>query len=863
MCFDGGAMDNNFDNDIKQLQDVFDDEKEQLKQTLSIIEDEIDSTNKRIEENRKQYQQSLISKEKRYALESLEKDENNLKVLQSVYASPYHKKVSTQCVNHSNDEEKLFYVGKDDLFYKGNRLIYGWRFELAFLSNIEVNPKFSIKIDYSRRHYRANYIRRFDIKNGELLKVYPDIILGPSEEQEVVDQFLLDVLREKRDVPQITNIIKTIQRKQREIIVLPLKTDLVVQGVAGSGKTMILFHRLSYLLYHHEALKPEDVQIVVPNLKFVDQMQPLIKDLTIDKTPIDTVFGFYRKMLKMYHYNLSFEHSKFNNDQLMYSEYASKFMDIDIIKFYFENNFKLLFADSNLEKLTEIVGVFRSIVSFNYNSELQYENIKIYIQKILPLLSRLEVYTAEYNQREFLKNNENNIIKDFINSIQAKKQMYQERIEKFNEENDKLIRFAWTLRSFVQEIKLDMSDKPKDYLYLDPTKFYETKVFLESKGLVFDHPENTLLIKINDKQREKNTNNSRIRIKLNEPAQVVYRELLEKFRIKYNENNITINSAIRMISKIEYMENKLNDNEHDFNPVYYEDILDLDSKIVKNFENLKLLSEPMKFKLQNENEQLILDEFGYSKEMIKDYKSFLEETRSNLEDPDYLIGILLNYFKVEFNPRYRDHLYVLLAMLDYLFKGRKLRNHIQAIFIDEAQDFSHSEYMLINKVFGYVTYNLYGDLNQSLNKNINITNWNQIGKTEFHFSEVSENYRNTIEITQYTNQNLKLKMVPIGLNGVVPSIVSFDDLTNHLNQLKDHMHENRVAFIASQLNTFVINETLKGIHDGELQYEVIDVLQSKGLEFEIVFVCEDGMSTEEKYISYTRALNELYILKLD
>lgn len=65
-----------------------------------------------------------------------------------------------------------------------------------------------------------------------------------------------------RNVGVLGEIIATIQKEQNAIIRKSPKTNLIVQGVAGSGKTTVAMHRISYILYNYEEFRPEDFYII-------------------------------------------------------------------------------------------------------------------------------------------------------------------------------------------------------------------------------------------------------------------------------------------------------------------------------------------------------------------------------------------------------------------------------------------------------------------------------------------------------------------------------------------------------------------------------------------------------------------------
>ena len=111
--------------------------------------------------------------------------------------------------------------------------------------------------------------RRIDIRRRELIDVSEDFV-SDSEYARlgINDPFLINVIKRRRtEGIEISNIISTIQRNQYDIIRYPADQSFVVQGCAGSGKTYIMFNRLSYLLFNKESthLTPEDVIVISPN----------------------------------------------------------------------------------------------------------------------------------------------------------------------------------------------------------------------------------------------------------------------------------------------------------------------------------------------------------------------------------------------------------------------------------------------------------------------------------------------------------------------------------------------------------------------------------------------------------------------
>ena len=90
---------------------------------------------------------------------------------------------------------------------------------------------------------------------------------------------LLTALSESRTA-HMRDIVATIQRDQDEIIRLPLRHTVVVQGGPGTGKTVVALHRAAYLLYTHRAeLERSGVLVVGPNVRFIDYVSRVLPSL--------------------------------------------------------------------------------------------------------------------------------------------------------------------------------------------------------------------------------------------------------------------------------------------------------------------------------------------------------------------------------------------------------------------------------------------------------------------------------------------------------------------------------------------------------------------------------------------------------
>jgi DNA helicase-2/ATP-dependent DNA helicase PcrA len=127
--------------------------------------------------------------------------------------------------------------------------------------------------------------RHFEINQDALIRIEDEYIdpsqtqlLGQMDASKFTDEFLRHLLQQSR-AGQLREIVATIRARQYEIIKTSKDQLLVVQGAPGSGKTQIALHRVSYLLYHHKEIQPDQVLILGPNsifMHYISQVLPAL-----------------------------------------------------------------------------------------------------------------------------------------------------------------------------------------------------------------------------------------------------------------------------------------------------------------------------------------------------------------------------------------------------------------------------------------------------------------------------------------------------------------------------------------------------------------------------------------------------------
>ena len=113
--------------------------------------------------------------------------------------------------------------------------------------------------------------RQIIIKKGELKGIFDSAV-------DVKDEILQMVLTSNSG-EKLKDIVMTIQEEQDNIIRAPKEKVVVVNGVAGSGKTTIALHRVSYLLYNYRKQFGDKVLILGPNDIFIDYIAQVLPSL--------------------------------------------------------------------------------------------------------------------------------------------------------------------------------------------------------------------------------------------------------------------------------------------------------------------------------------------------------------------------------------------------------------------------------------------------------------------------------------------------------------------------------------------------------------------------------------------------------
>lgn len=192
----------------------------------------------------------------------------------------------------SDDEILPVYIGVNGINDGLDFYVYDWRTPIASLF-------------YNYGKGPASYKAPAGQINGEIILKRQYKIDGKTIERcfdsdlNIDDEYLQEILS-GASTEKMKNIVNTIQKDQNAIIRNKTDKVLIVQGIAGSGKTSVAMHRIAYLLYKEKNLKSNNVLIFSPNDIFSDYISNVLPELGEENVLQTTFSDFAKAHLKEY-----------------------------------------------------------------------------------------------------------------------------------------------------------------------------------------------------------------------------------------------------------------------------------------------------------------------------------------------------------------------------------------------------------------------------------------------------------------------------------------------------------------------------------------------------------------------------------
>lgn len=299
------------------------------------------------------------------------------------------------------------------------------------------------------------------------------------------------------------------------------------------------------------------------------------------------------------------------------------------------------------------------------------------------------------------------------------------------------------------------------------------------------------------------------------------------------------------------------------------------NRYVKRFDDIQSRIISMEQVESEKNQQI--EEYVIFKETeldkLKQCRIEVEKLKiNNIINNIWRNSLLSEYKKFHVRYRkfnYRHKLYTILLFCSFYYSRIPIKDRF--LNIDEAQDIAVTEYALIRKIVGsQCVFNLYGDVNQLVYSYKGILDWDSISDiTNDNIYYLNENYRNTQQITEFCNAEFSADIFPVGVEGEKVSNYSLEDAVTKIIYMKKTdstlrtaiIYKTGIESIVSALKDLLVHENVSWdiVNDDILSVVTVEI--AKGLEFDAVVAVIDQMSDNEKYITFTRALDNLMVVR--
>lgn len=286
-------------------------------------------------------------------------------------------------VDYQDKEDKIshtFYLGKNAVMKDTTEvLVVDWRAPVSSIYYESQVGESSYQVpEEKRRDIILDRKRTYEIEKGHLIEYYDAEVVANDE--------LLTKYLAKNKEAVLGEIIATIQKEQNDIIRETPFRNSIVQGVAGSGKTTVAMHRISYILYNYkDKFRPEEFFIIGSNRMLLNYITGVLPDLDV------------------YHVN-----------QMVMEEFLIRFLERD----FDEKKYKVRYQKiEKEEEENREFQVYKGSLAWlealeEYCKKLEDEMIS----KDTIIYKEKEIFPKEAIQ-QFLENNKNFSVQDKINML--------------------------------------------------------------------------------------------------------------------------------------------------------------------------------------------------------------------------------------------------------------------------------------------------------------------------------------------------------------------------------------------------------------------------------------------------------------
>ncbi|MBP5281431.1 MAG: hypothetical protein J6Z22_02925 [Lachnospiraceae bacterium] len=240
-----------------------------VKKQMVYLENELHAMQEEFDESDKEQQALWHNTDARFREAGIE-----LRRAAQARSKPYFGRIDF--VDDQLKKAESYYIGRSVIAKDpSDPEVIDWRAPIASVyydSNVgktsyKVKGEGKFNIDLKRK-------RTYEIENDTLKDFYDSDVVANDE--------LLTKYLAKNKKAVLGEIIATIQQEQNEVIRKKPQHNMIIQGVAGSGKTTVAMHRISYILYNYDLeFKPEDFYVIGSNQVLLNYITGVLPELNV------------------------------------------------------------------------------------------------------------------------------------------------------------------------------------------------------------------------------------------------------------------------------------------------------------------------------------------------------------------------------------------------------------------------------------------------------------------------------------------------------------------------------------------------------------------------------------------------------
>lgn len=272
---------------------------------------------------------------------------NYLQRLFRIQNKPYFGSIRFK--EEGSEEEDNIYIGITHVEDKLDYYVHDWRSPIcSMFYDYETGPA-SYKAPSGI--IKGNIIkkRQYIIEDAELKHIF-------DNDLNISDSLLQEVLAEESS-DKMKNIVNTIQEEQNKVIRNTEDKNLIVEGIAGSGKTSVALHRIAFLLYRIPNLTSSNVVVFTPNKVFSEYISNVLPELGEDNAYDMTFYDLLCQNINEY------------KDIENFTDFISRYYKGNV------DNYDMVKYKQSDEIIKDIDSYINNLLStIKFNNKLEYDN---------------------------------------------------------------------------------------------------------------------------------------------------------------------------------------------------------------------------------------------------------------------------------------------------------------------------------------------------------------------------------------------------------------------------------------------------------------------------------------------------------